>query len=172
MLKEIQSGFSKFFTTERIIMFAALFVLGFMLYSYGNNKFGVMDSMSNYAMQTSSSNITQGEDEKNLDSAEPSANESSTNGASNVASPEDLLPTDANSQWSALNPSSVDKTKGVAAPDLLQSGYHIGTESQCLRNANQQLRPDPVIAKQDIGPWNQSTIDCGDNTRKPLDIGA
>jgi len=60
----------------------------------------------------------------------------------------------------------------VAMPDLLQAGYHIGLDTigQTLRNANLQLRSDPVIQKADVGPWNQSTIE-GDYGRVPLEIG-
>jgi hypothetical protein len=59
-----------------------------------------------------------------------------------------------------------------ATPDLLQAGYHIGLDTigQTLRNANYQLRSDPVIQKQDIGPWSQSTIEP-DLGRVPLEIG-
>jgi len=46
----------------------------------------------------------------------------------------------------------------------------LDTVGQSMRNANLQLRSDPVIAKSDIGPWNQSTID-GDSTRQPMEIG-
>ena len=57
-------------------------------------------------------------------------------------------------------------------PDLLQAGYHIGldTVGQTLRNANLQLRSDPVISKKDIGPWMNSTIEP-DVARTPLELG-
>jgi hypothetical protein len=60
----------------------------------------------------------------------------------------------------------------VAMPVLLQAGYHIGLDTigQTLRNANLQLRSDPIIQKQDIGPWNQSTIEP-DLARVPLEVG-
>lgn len=167
MLKEIRSGLMKYFTMEKVIMLVALAILAYMLFAYGNNKDLVMDSMSNYAVMG--------------DVAAPSAEEKPAapeaqapkNEMAKVANPDELLPSDANSQWSNLNPSSVDKAKGVMAPDLLQAGHHIGldTVGQSLRNANQQLRSDPVIQKQDIGPWNQSTIES-DSMRKPLEVGA
>lgn len=78
----------------------------------------------------------------------------------------DLLPTNENSEWARLNP-------GLSAggmPDLLSAGYHTGICSVPLRNANLQLRSDPVIAKQDVGPWNASTIEP-DLGRVPLEIG-
>jgi hypothetical protein len=57
-------------------------------------------------------------------------------------------------------------------PDLLQAGYHIGLDTigQTLRNANLQLRSDPIIPKQEVGPWNHSTIEP-DLGRVPLEIG-
>jgi hypothetical protein len=86
-----------------------------------------------------------------------------------ITNTSDLLPLDQNSQWAALNPVNAGN---VAMPDLLQAGYHIGLDTigQTLRNANLQLRSDPVIQKADVGPWNQSTIE-GDYGRVPLEIG-
>jgi hypothetical protein len=86
-----------------------------------------------------------------------------------VAQPSDLLPQDQNSQWAALNPVNAGN---AAMPDLLQAGYHIGLDTigQTLKNANYQLRSDPIIAKKDVGPWNQSTYDA-DYGRVPLEIG-
>jgi hypothetical protein len=85
-----------------------------------------------------------------------------------VSDPSSLLPTDKNSDWANLNP-----TLSVgSAPDLLQAGYHIGLDTigQTLKNANYQLRSDPIIPKQAVGPWMQSTIDP-DYGRTPLEIG-
>jgi hypothetical protein len=84
--------------------------------------------------------------------------------------PQDLLPQDQNSQWAALNPVSQGN---IAAPDLLQAGYHIGLDTigQTLKNANLQERSDPIIPKTTIGPWNQSTIEP-DLGRVPLEVGA
>lgn len=164
MLKDIRSGLMKFFTMEKVIMLVALAILAYMLCTYGNNKDLVVDSMSNYAVMGDVAV------EKTAEAPKPEEKKSES---AKVANPDDLLPADANSQWSNLNPSSVDKSKGVMAPDLLQAGHHIGldTVGQSLRNANQQLRSDPVIQKQEIGPWNQSTIES-DGMRKPLEICA
>ena len=87
-----------------------------------------------------------------------------------VANPSDLLPADKNSQWSTLNPSL--SQNNVIVPDLLEAGYHIGLDTigQTLRNANLQERSDPIIPKQDISPWNNSTIEP-DLGRVPLELG-
>jgi hypothetical protein len=78
----------------------------------------------------------------------------------------DLLPTDTNSDWAKLNPG----LNAGATPDLLSAGTIIGIGQNPLRNANLQFRSDPPIIKQDIGPWNQSTIEP-DMSRVPLEIG-
>ena len=82
-----------------------------------------------------------------------------------------MLPSDENSQWAALNPST--QTRVMVLPDLLKAGQHIGVDTvgQSLRNANLQLRSDPVITKADSGPWNQSTIE-GYFNRVPLELGS
>jgi hypothetical protein len=100
----------------------------------------------------------------------PAAQLSSGYTAQSVTAPQDLLPVDQNSQWAALNPVAQGN---IAAPDLLQAGYHIGLDTigQTLRNANLQERSDPIIAKSNIGPWNQSTIEP-DLGRVPLEVGA
>ena len=108
---------------------------------------------------------------KAVDAPAPSASQPAGYAAQSVANPSDLLPKDANSQWSALNPNSTN-SGDILMPDLLQAGYHIGLDTigQSLRNPNLQLRSDPVIQKADIGPWNQSTIEP-DYGRVPLEIG-
>ena len=89
-----------------------------------------------------------------------------------TANPSDLLPNDKNSEWGELN---MLGNGGLAMPDLLQAGYHIGLDTigQSLRNANLQERSDPVIPLGDTGPWNKSTIEP-DQARIPrstLEIG-
>ncbi len=83
--------------------------------------------------------------------------------------PTTLLPNDTNSQWASLNPSGNGSLKSV---NLLQAGSLIGinTQGSSLRNANLQLRSEPPIAKKNIGPWMNSTIEP-DSLRKPLEIG-
>jgi hypothetical protein len=88
-----------------------------------------------------------------------------------LVNPNDLLPSDQNSQWAALNP--VNMSQGnIIAGDMLQAGYHIGLDTigQSMKNANLQLRSDPIIPKQNVGPWNQSTYEP-DYGRVPLEIG-
>lgn len=169
MFKSFTRGFSRFFTTERIIILVVFLILAWALLSYSGAKTMKIDNMD-----TGSSNI-------NVPSSPPTIpvppiiNPSSSAGMSSYSmqsstNPNDLLPQDQNSQWAALNPVSQGN---IAAPDLLQAGYHIGLDTigQTLKNANLQERSDPIIPKAAIGPWNQSTIEP-DLGRVPLEVGA
>jgi len=87
-----------------------------------------------------------------------------------VANPSELLPQDSNSAWSQLNPNA--STNQVIIPDLLEAGYHIGLDTigQTLKNPNLQERSEPIIPKQNISPWNNSSYEP-DIARVPLEIG-
>lgn len=82
-----------------------------------------------------------------------------------VMNPKELLPSD--SEWSNVAPS-----KGLENVSFLSAGHNFGTNTvgSSLRNANLQVRSEPVIQKVNTGPWNESTIDA-DTTRKALEIG-
>jgi len=185
MLKNFSRGFShglpKFFTMDRVIIIIVFLILVFALYYYSGSKSFRMDAMttgseySNTINQTTvpiitSSSTISSTIPSTIPSTVPAAQLSSGYTAQSVTAPQDLLPVDQNSQWSALNPVAQGN---IAAPDLLQAGYHIGLDTigQTLRNANLQERSDPIITKSIIGPWNQSTIEP-DLGRVPLEVGA
>jgi hypothetical protein len=170
------SGFAKFFTTERVAILVVFLILAYALYAYSGAKTLRVDGMSSGESSASKTTApatvsvpTAGA--STSPSSGPSPSPSATSGyvAGAVASPQDLLPVDQNSQWAALNPVAQGN---IAAPDLLQAGYHIGLDTigQTLRNANLQERSDPIIPKSAVGPWNQSTIDP-DLGRVPLEVG-
>jgi hypothetical protein len=171
---------SKLFSTDKIILIAILVISVMFVVYYSASKSLVVDRMQDGSQPQMGSNQTAGPQKQ------PSVKETSaqylvapppagvTAGPSGytpqpIAQPSDLLPNDQNSQWAALNPSSLNG----GMPDLLQAGYHIGLDTigQTLKNANLQLRSDPIIPKANIGPWNQSTIEP-DIGRVPLEIGA
>jgi hypothetical protein len=82
---------------------------------------------------------------------------------------EDLLPKDAsNTLFAAVVPSGQG---GVADQNYLTSGYQIGinTQGSSLKNANLQIRSEPINSQQQVSPWLQSTI-TPDLTRRPLEI--
>jgi len=164
-LSKITSGFLKFFTVDKIIMVVIVLLIAWLLMSYSSAKSLVVDRMETGSAQPSVKETSA----QNVVAAPAAAPAPAGYSAQPVANPSDLLPQDQNSQWAALNP--VSMTQG-GMPDLLQAGYHIGLDTigQTLRNANLQLRSDPIIPKSDIGPWNQSTIEP-DLGRVPLEIG-
>jgi len=196
MFKNIERGFSKFFTNERIIMLVVFLILAWGLMTYSGFKNYSVDNMTNASYENMSGGSSHEEMYERENMYEPLVNSTSNQSSMNtyahtdatiaspvtnsqsssldslhpVANPSDLLPNDSNSQWAALNPNTMNKGD-VLMPDLLQAGYHIGLDTigQTLRNANLQLRSDPIIPKSIIGPWNQSTIEP-DLGRVPLEL--
>lgn len=164
MFTEVFSGFSKFFTPQRLFILVIFLTLAWMLLSYSDAKSFNLDGMeTGHALDAPGAGPS-----ASAPSAPRTMNTPSTAG---VASPTDLLPADQNSEWAALNP--VNMSQGnIIAGDMLQAGYHIGLDTigQTMKNANLQLRSDPIIPKQNVGPWNQSTYEP-DYARVPLEVG-
>jgi hypothetical protein len=162
-------GVKQFFSAERVVIIVVFLLLVWLLSQYAGSKMAVVDKM-----EDGSVSAPQGKEEESKKMVAPaSGNTASGHGytTSEVANPADLLPADENSQWSALNPNAANKGD-TTMPDLLKAGYHIGLDTigQTMRNANLQLRSDPIITKATVGPWNQSTIET-DFARVPLEIG-
>ena len=84
----------------------------------------------------------------------------------NLLNPQDLLPNDTNSQWAQ----SQNVTPGISGTNFLDNNsLMIGSQSQTLINANQQLRADPVIPTGPA-PCFQTTI-TKDDTGVGLQVG-
>lgn len=184
MFKNAIRGFSRFFSTERVIILVVFLILAYGLYVYSGSKTmnidgldtGDYSNIGSYPATDLSADAAGVPMNGNLPHVTTSGGSSNNpvqlqNGysAQEVASPQDLLPKDQNSQWAALNPTGQGN---IATPDLLQAGYHIGLDTigQTLRNANLQERSDPIIPKVNVGPWYQSTIEP-DLGRVPLEVG-
>lgn len=183
MLKNISQGVSKFFTNERIVVLVIFLILVWGLLAYSGSKSSRVDTF--FGSDSNSNSDVTGpvypaapatnsmDGNNSVLSSSPVDMSSGTDSmpVSSVANPADLLPNDQNRQWTTLNPNTSSQD-GVMMPDLLQAGFHIGLDTigQTLRNANLQLRSDPVIPKSQVGPWNQSTIEP-DLGRVPLEIG-
>lgn len=167
-LDKVVSGLVKFFTLDKVLLLLIIIVAIWLLYSYGDVKTGVLDKMEDGSKQENKQPSVKETSAQNVVPA-PSVGGGYT--AQSVANPSDLLPQDKNSEWAALNPVAMNQGN-VSMPDLLQAGYHIGLDTigQTLRNANLQLRSDPIINKAAVGPWNQSTIEP-DLARVPLEVG-
>lgn len=171
MFKELQEQFSKFFTMQRVLVLLVFIVLAWALLSYSNSKGFTRDLMSDGSTPSAPEKPTASPIQASAQAAASVPAPGNGYTLQPVANPADLLPVDHNSQWSALNPNSMNKGD-ILMPDLLQAGYHIGLDTigQTLRNPNLQLRSDPLIQKSDVGPWNQSTIEP-DIGRVPLELG-
>jgi hypothetical protein len=177
------SKFSKLLSGQTFLIVLIVVVLGFGVYSYSGNKYGSFDGFGGESPSYSPQQESYASPQVSIPPSAPSpvdvpsissvtAPSNSASGgysAKAVANPSDLLPQDSNNQWSQLNPVLSNNQQ---FPDLLQAGYHIGLDTigQSLRNPNYQLRSDPIIPKQEIGPWNQSTIEP-DYGRVPLEVG-
>lgn len=178
ILSDFTSGLSKFFTKDRLLIIVGFIVLAVVLMYYTAGKVTVIDNMDTKEPLVSETkevvkdvvNAVTGSETKKEKKEEESDKEGFEGySTQDVANPAQLLPNDANSQWASLNPVSQNNPQ---IPDLLSAGYHIGLDTigQTMKNANLQLRSDPVIQKGDIGPWNQSTIEP-DLMRVPLEVG-
>jgi len=174
-LKDIQRGFSKFFTPQRLLILIVFLILGFVLHSYSTSKVSSIYGMEDGSPQQPKKDepVMQAPTILSYESSPELAASAAPTGSGYalrpVANPSELLPVDTNNKWGELNTLNQGN---IAMPDLLQAGYHIGLDTigQTLRNANLQERSDPIIPKNDIGPWNQSTIEP-DFARTPLEIG-
>jgi hypothetical protein len=179
-LKDFTKGFTNFFTTQKVILLLVFLVVAFILMYYSGSKSSAQmvypEGMTNYAAESdlAPADLTAN---NNImipsvgvpDGAKPVQGGSGYT-ALETADPADLLPNDVNNAWSQLNPT----TQGdIRNPDLLQAGYLIGLDTigQTLRIPNYQLRADPIIPKQNVGPWNQAPDVDPDYGRVPLDAG-
>jgi len=87
-----------------------------------------------------------------------------------TVTPQELMPReDPYNTWSQVNPTV---SGHLADRNFLESAwsYGVNTQGSSLRNANLQLRSDPVISQIQVGPWSQSTI-SPDTNRRQLEIG-
>lgn len=189
----------KFFAKKNklmnILIILGIVVLVAVLFRYNSNKGALLDNMSNNVFSTAATL-----DVANLNNTEKSVNEvnSEVNNASTtpvattdgdqylevsgmtsgskpnntcneqpMMDPKELLPNSSNNEWSNIAPNN--DLKNI---NMLNAGHHIGINSvgSSLRNANLQVRSEPVIPQSNVGPWNNTTIES-DNLRRPLEIG-
>ena len=181
MFKDVMKFF-KDDSTKWIFVVVIVLLIIWALMSYSNTKSQVMDNMQQGSVKPyNPATLEEGEKPVSVGSSSykapvvqdvPSAGMKTTRGEYElqpVANPQELLPKDQNSEWAKLNPVNNDQP---VLPDLLQAGNLIGLDTigQTLKNANMQLRSDPIIEKQNVGPWNNSTYEA-DLGRVPLEIG-
>jgi hypothetical protein len=189
MFKQLKNGLSKLMTPKKLIIVIVFLLLAYLIYSYSTSKSVNLSGFngSDVASSAAPAGSASGSNLPNMPSTAAPVFKNPSNvseigaGAESMAAgsasfagsstnPSDLLPRDNNSAWSNLNPALQTGT-GVQTPDLLQAGSLIGLDTigQSLRNANLQLRSDPYIPRNAVGPWNNSTIEP-DLIRAPFDI--
>ena len=161
--QQLMKGLSTWFEPKRIIVLIMIVLLCGALVYYSNSKTVSFEKMEDGSKPEAKQTVAE-------DTVLPSpvATDNSAM-VSPSASPSDLLPNDANQQWTSLNNLN---GANINMPDLLQAGNLIGLDTigQTMKNANLQLRSDPIIVKQDVGPWNNSTYEA-DLGRVPLELG-
>lgn len=175
---KLLSNFSKSSGTWIFIIVVVIFII-WLLMSYSVKKGTVKDNYANQLTGSKPAAFAQSTKQQGSSNAGMMSNASVPSSAAPsigsgyvgqpVADPSQLLPKDKNSEWSKLNPSM---NSDPMIPDLLQAGALLGLDTigQTLKNPNLQLRSDPIIVKQNVGPWNNSTYEA-DLGRVPLELG-
>ena len=181
ILKDLQ----KMVKAHHVIAILGLVVLGVALVNYSSGKSSSTDNMTG-GRASSAPAVTQAADAGTAQAANPAGQNEVYAAVSGVTSsaaqglppscskgsatnPGDLLPKDANSEWSRLNPNG---SNDLANVNLLSAGALAGidTVGSTLRNANLQVRSEPPNPTSKVSPWSNTTIEP-DLMRVPLEIG-
>ena len=176
MLKSL-TNFFKSDNAKWIFVLIVVCIVFYSLMNYSQGKGMVLDAMTSVKPSESLGNeVMDTTPKKSLGTTAATVDESASIVPENseyksvdTAVPSDLLPTDKNSEFSNLNPANSGKPD---MPDLLQAGTLIGVDTigQTLRNANLQLRSDPVIEKVTVSPFLNSTIEPN-MSQVPFELG-
>ena len=171
----------KFIKSQTFFIVLALVVLVIGFNYYSNNKSSLLSGFTSLETAPKTENTSRSENvsiQGVSESSDVGAPISGISGPSiqnsnctskQISNPADLLPKDTNSEWAQLNPNGVGDLQNIS---LLKAGQHIGinTVGTSLRNANLQVRSEPIIPKTSVGPWSNSTIEP-DCSRPKLEIG-
>ena len=158
MFKDIQRGFEKFFTMERVLILMVVLVLGFILFSYSSMKGNTYDLMSSggggvgisptnrrSAYSNDDDDASNDEEYPSPISFESSSNLITSNTGKKIVFPEPMM--ESKSSGYALQPVANPNdllpkdensqwgelnqinANNITTPDLLQAGYHIGLDT-------------------------------------------
>jgi hypothetical protein len=163
-------------TTMLVIVVIVVGLLIWGLMSYSKSKGSVMDSMTATPPLPVSSKLV--DNAAPVQHVAPTVTQPATSCSAgytvqSVANPADLLPVDSNAANWGPNAVTPPLPSGQPFPtDMINRAVVIGLDTigSSLRNANLDLRSDPVIPKSSVGPWNNSTIEP-DLMRVPLELG-
>ncbi len=170
-------GLTNFVQSENakwIFVAAVVCIMIYSIMSYSNSKDSVLDNYTGMSAQQTTTASNEQLQPANYGGAKSSIEQSmdvSDYQMASTANPDQLLPKDENSKWGDMNPVSTS-ADGQTMPDLLNAVSRVGIDTigQTMRNANLQLRSDPTIQKQNVGPWSNSTMEP-DLARVPLELG-
>ena len=157
---------------DTLIMYLSLAAFIWLLYTYvqrkNTNYMSGSLGQSSYSVPSPSAPLGQNEMYSKANGAQTNTYGLSAS-SQQLDDPSQLLPNDTNSKWSNLNPQGNGQLQNV---NLLNAGFMTGlnTVGSTKRNKNLQDRSEYVIPQNNVGPWNQSTIEP-DLMRKPLEIG-
>lgn len=154
----------KMSSTHMMLGLAAFGIIAYFIYNYSSKKSSMGREGNVSGIDPTYSNIS-GPASLNHSEGLSSGNTTQNNPVQN---PSDLLPK-GQSQWSNLNPSGKGELENI---NMLNAGYFNGkdTISSSLRNANLQIRSEPPNPRNNVGPWNNSTI-SGNPYQVPLELG-
>jgi hypothetical protein len=160
---------------DKVLAIVALGVFSWFLYTVYNNKNSTNYMTSSYSSPENQYSVPSPSTPLGQNDMYAKASGVKTNtygmhpSTQTLDDPSQLLPNDANKQWSNLNPQGNGQLQNVA---LLNPGFLTGinTVGSTKRNKNLQDRSEYVIPQTNVGPWNQSTIEP-DLLRKPLELG-
>lgn len=132
-----------------VVVALAAFALIYYLQTYGSKK--GMSGMTNSAPSSNTSggytpisNINTSTYGMQTDyTQKPTANDS-------------LMPKDSNSQWTSMNPAGTGQLKNVDLTSFNQIGM---VAPACRKNSILDIRGESPQAKQNVGPWMNSTIE-------------
>ena len=147
--------------TSHYVFFFLVLALGFVLLNYESAK-SLFSEKYDGQLKLSPSSVTDENEVSEYDKNGGFAPVQDTSGEQNAPeiNPVELLPKDDNNAWGNLNPN---------APNSIETNLLKPMVGQVMRNANLQLRADPVNPQSSVGPWNNSTI-TPDETRRNFEL--
>lgn len=165
--------FKDLFTTKNIIIFLIILIFVIGIFYYSRNKFNLENFQNNLNSDTidnQTPTLASGDSPfntyqtTNLDKPDPY----STPPNRTPMNPSELLPNITNANWGNLYP--VKNDGGVYVPSMIDPSFSIGINSisNSMKNQSLDIRSTPVIVKQQVSPWNNSSYQM-DITKIGLD---
>lgn len=151
--------FKDLLTSTNIIIFIIVVILIVAIYFYSTRK-TTLEKMTNptsgdTAVPSAANGAAPFKTQQTTGLDKPDA--SATVPDRSATSPSDLLPSSAGANWGNLYP--VQSDSGVYVPSMIDPSFSIGLNSisGTTKQMSLDIRSTPVIAKQEVSPWNNSS---------------